>query len=245
MRRLLLALPFALALPAAARPDEVSDLRDRVLKAAAKDPADINKFKGFVLKAKGTARPNEEAVSATLELVAVYPGKVKMTWGFTSGEMKHVHTDCASDDKGWRQATNIPTMDLSVEELNDLRTDVYGVFCWTLLALTEPETKLALGGRSKVGADSVVSLQLTRRPYREVTLLFDEKTYLLRKVSYRGRERGVLMTKELIFDGHKPVGGLTLPMTQKIVVDGKEVYNWTELTFEFPDKLDGKTFEKP
>ena len=67
---------------------------------------------------------------------------------------------CASDDKGWRSQTGVATRDMTVEELNDLRTDTYGVFASTLLALTEPETKLSAGGRSKVGGDPVVGLKL-------------------------------------------------------------------------------------
>src|SRR5262249_7786251 len=137
------------------------------------------------------------------------------------------------------------TIDLSVEELNDFRTDVYGVFASNLLTLTEPETKLSLGPRTKVGNDPVVGLKLSRRPYPEVTLLFDEKTSVLRKMSYRGRENGIVLSKEMIFGGHKEIGGLTLPTTQTMFIQQKEVYTWTEMNFGFPDKLDDKTFDKP
>jgi hypothetical protein len=243
--RLVLALPFAFLVTASARPDEVTELRDRVLHAAAKDPADIQKFKIYTMKAKGTSRLSAEPTAATFDLAVVYPSKLKGTWEFGGSQNKHSVTICASDDKGWRVGSNFPITDLSIEELNDFRTDVYGVFSSTLLTLTEPETKLSLAGRSKVGGDSVVGLQLTRRPFPQITLMFDEKTYLLRKMSYRGRENGVLMTKEMVYGGHKPVGGLTLPTTQTTAVDGKEVYTWTEMTFDFPDKLDHKTFDKP
>jgi hypothetical protein len=243
--RLLLALPLALLVTASARPDEVTELRDRVLHAAAKDPADIQKFKIYTMKAKGTSKLSAEPTAAVFDLTVVYPSKLKGTWEFGGSQNKQSVTICASDDKGWRVGTNFPITDLSVEELNDFRTDVYGVFSSTLLTLTEPETKLSLAGRSKIGADSVVGLQLSRRPFPQITLQFDEKTNLLRKMSYRGRENGVLMTKEMVYGGHKTVGGLTLPTKQTTVVDGKEVYSWTEMTFDFPDKLDSKTFDKP
>jgi hypothetical protein len=245
MRRLPAAVAAALLLPAPARPDEVTELRDRVLHAAAKDPADINKFKLFRLKAKGSSKMSAEPTAATFDLAAAYPGKLKATWEFGGGQNKQFAIVCAADDKGWRQGTNFPVTDLTLEELNDFRTDVYGVFSSTLLTLTEPDTKLALAGRSKVGSDPVIGLRLTRRPYPAVTLQFDEKTYLLRRMSYRGRENGVLMTKEMTYGSHKAVGGLTLPTTQTTAVDGREVYTWTEMTFEFPDKLDAKTFDKP
>lgn len=245
MRRLLLAIPAALLLSAPARPDEVIELRDRVLHAAAKDPADIQKFKLFRMKAKGTSKMSADPTEATFELTAIYPGKVKTTWEFGTGENKKFVTDCAADDRGWRKGSDFPTIEVPIEELNDFRTDVYAAFCATLLTLTESETKLSLAGRSKVGGDPVVGLRLTRRPYPPVTLLFDEKSYLLRRMSYRGRVNGVPMTKEMTYGGYKSVGGLTLPTTQTTTMDGREIYTWTEMTYEFPGKIDGKTFDKP
>jgi hypothetical protein len=245
MPRLLLTLLFLLAVPAVAHPDEVTDLRDRVLKAAAKDPADVQKFKAFTLKAKGTSLLGPEPAVGTFELVAVYPGKLKVSWAFGSGDTKTAVSVCANDDKGWRSQSGAPARDMTIEELNDLRTDTYGVFASTLLTLTEPETKLAPGGRSKVGGAPVVGLKLSRRPFPEVTLYFDEKTYLLRKMTYRGRENGVVVSKEMVFGGYKEVGGLMLPTTQSTSAEGKEAYNLAEMQFTFPDRLDLRTFDKP
>jgi len=245
MPRLRLPVLLVLIAPAAARPDEVTDLRDRVLKAAAKDPADIQKFKAFALKAKGTSLLGPEPAPGSFELVAVYPGKLKVSWVFETGDGKTAVSVCAADDKGWRSQTGAPTRDMTVEELNDLRTDTYGVFASTLLALTEPETKLSLAGRSKLGGDPVVGLRLSRRPFPEVSLYFDEKTYLLRKMTYKGRENGVIVSKEMVFGGYKEVGGLMLPTTQSTRAQGEEKYNLAEIEFTFPDSLDPKTFEKP
>lgn len=245
MPRLLLALPLALAVATPARPDEAADLKDRVLKAAARDPADIQKFKLFTLKAKGTSRASGEPLPAGFELAAVYPGKLKATWAFGEGAGKQVVTICATDDRGWRRGTNFPAADLGTEELNDFRSDAFAVFTSTLLPLAEKDTKVLPGGRSKVGADPVVGLKVVRRPYPEVTLYFDENTLLLRKMSYRSRENGIILQKEMVYGGHKPTSGLVLPTTQTTSVNGREVYTWTEMTFEFPDKLDGKTFDKP
>ena len=246
MRQLLFAIPLTLLFPTAARSDEAADLKDRVLKAAAKDPADILKFKLYTLKAKGTSRvpTADKPLPTTFELAAVYPGKLKATWNVGEGEFKHIVTRCASDDRGWQSGNSFPTSELSTEDLNDLRTDMYGVFCSTLLTLTEKETRVTLGERAKVGVDSVVSLKLSRRPYPDVTLYFDEKSHLLRKMAYRSRQAGLTKSREFVYDGHKLVGGLMLPTTQTTYVDRKEAYKWDEMTFEFPDKLDGRTFER-
>jgi len=151
MRHLLIPLLSAIGLATPARPDDVSDLRDRALKAAAKDPADIQKFKRFTLKAKGTSRQTAESIAATFDLVAVYPGKLKATWQFGPGGNRQSQTDCGSDDRGWRQTSGFPPADLPGEELNDFRTDAHAVFASTLLVLTEPDSRLSAGWLSAWG----------------------------------------------------------------------------------------------
>lgn len=245
MRCLLLTLPLALVWTATARPDEVADLRDRVLRAAAKDPKDLKKFRMFTLTAQGTSLLGPEPVTGTFRMVAVYPGQLKLSWQFGSGDNQSMVTVCADNDRGWRKDTGLLTTDLPPEDLNDLRTGIYGVFASTLLTLTEPETKLSLGGRSKVNGDPVVGLKLSRRPYPDVTLYFDEKTHLLRKMSYRARENGVVALKETLFGDHKQVTGLVLPTTQTTYTRGREEYSLKDMRYEFPDKLDGKTFDRP
>jgi hypothetical protein len=244
MRTLLVAASLTL-LVRAAWADEVTDLRDHVLKAAAKNPADIEKYRIFTLKCKGTSKLGDEPLDSTFELVGVYSGKLKATWKIGGGANTTEVTICANDDRGWRKALGFTPIDLPIDDLNDFRADAFAVWASTLITLTHPDTKLSLAGTSKVGGTAVVGLKLTRRPYPEVTLYFDEKTYLLRKMSYRSRENGVVLAKEMIYGGHKEVNGLMLPTTQSINVQGREVYVWSQMEFGFPDKLDGKTFDKP
>src|SRR5947209_8209398 len=79
--RLLAAFTLALLLPAA-RADEVADLKDRVLKAAARDPADLQKLKRFTLTARGKSFLGPEPVDGTFTLTAEYPGKLRVSWVF-------------------------------------------------------------------------------------------------------------------------------------------------------------------
>jgi hypothetical protein len=62
---------------------------------------------------------------------------------------------------------------------------------------------------------------------------------------YRSREAGVVLTKEKFYDGHKEVGGLKVPGRETTIVQGREVYSWTEMEYAFLDKIDPKAFEKP
>jgi hypothetical protein len=244
MRRLL-PLLLTLLVPAVARPDAATELRDKALAAAAKDPADLKKFKMYTLKAKGKSRLSAEEVDATFDLVAIWPSKVRATWEFGGGENKKTATMCGVDDQGWQRATGVAPTDLTPDELTDFRADAYAVFTSTLLTLTETGNTLTLAGRSKVNGDPVVGLKVARRPWPEITLYFDEKTYLLRKMTYRSRQSGLVLTKDIHFDGHKDVGGLMLPTKQATWVDGREIYSWSEMVFGFPDKIDAALFQKP
>jgi hypothetical protein len=245
MRRLLLLLPFILAAPLVARGDEATDLRDRVIKAHAKDPEDFKKLRTYTLKAKGVSKINPDPQPATHEIVAVWPGKMRATWEFGTGPAKNSLTLCFSDDRGWKRLTGAGTFDFTVEELNDFRADAYAFWVATLATLSDPETTLAMTPKAKVGADVVVGLRLARRPWPEITLYFDEKTLLLRKMAYQSRDAGVIMAKEMTYDGHKEFKGVKLPTKQTTVVKGRLIYEWTEMDYTFPDRVDPKTFEKP
>ena len=245
MRRLLAALSLAVFLSNTANADDVTDLRDRVLKAAAKDPKDIEKFKLFTQKCKGTSRPGPEPVPATVTRTGVYPDKLREEWELGEGPGRAGLIVCVAGDVGWRKPKDEPSFDLPVDELNELRADAYAVWASTLITLTEPDTKLSAGGTSKVGADTVLGLKLSRRPYPDLTLYFDEKRLLLRKLSYKARGAGIVQQKDMIFGGHKDVGGLMLPTTLATYAQGKEMCNWTEMEFSFPDKIEKKVFERP
>lgn len=245
MRYLLPALAVALVLPAASRADAVSDLKDKALKAVAKDPADLKKIRTHTLKAKGLSKLNAEPAPATLEIMASWPGQLRATWEFAAGTAKNGITLCGSDDKGWRRPVGAPAIDLSVEELNDFRSDAYAYWVSTLTTLNDVETRLSAGGTAKVGDKPVIGLRVSRRPWPEVTLYFDEKTGLLRKMTYRSRDAGVSTTKEMIYDDHKDFGGLMLPTKQTTIVQGREHYNWTDMEYAMPEKIEPKLFEKP
>ena len=239
------ALLFTLLICPAARPDEAADLKARAIKAAAKDPADLKKFRVHTIKARGISKLAGGPVPATFEQVAVYPGQFKATWEFGAGTTKNVVTQCGADDRGWTRVGPTPAQDMSLEQVNDFRAAAYAIWVSTLVTLDDPDTKLAFAGRDKAGTHAVLGLRVTRRPWPEVTLWFDETSGLLRKMTYRSREAGAMLGKEFVYDGHKEVAGLMVPTTQTTVVQGREIYAWSEMDWAFPDKIDPQVFAKP
>ena len=196
------------------------------------------------MKAKGESLLTPVPMPATFELSAVWPGQIRMHWEFGVGASKNTLTLLGSNDRGWKVG-NFPVAELSLEEMNDLRSDTYAIWVSTLTTLSDAESKLTPAPRSKVNGDAVLGLKVSRRPWPDITLYFDEKAGHLRKMTYRSREAGILMDKEMTFDGYKEVDGLVLPTKQSVVFKGKEVFRWTEMQYSFPEKIDPKTFEKP
>lgn len=244
MRAVILSLSLAIIFSATARADEVTDLRDRVLKAYAKDPADIKKIRVHTLKAKGFSTLGEKPVPVTVELAASWPGHLKAVSEFGSGATKNIFTMCGTNDRGWKKFNTDAAIDLSVDETADFRGDAYGIWVSTLTTLNDADSKLSGAGRAKVGDDPVLGLKVSRPSWQDVTLYFHEKTGLLRKMTYRSRDHGATTTKDVTYDGHKLSGGLMLPTRQTTTIDGRELYTWTEMDYAFPEKIDPKVFEK-
>jgi hypothetical protein len=245
MRRRLLIVAIAFLFPAAARPDDASDLRDRALKAAAKDPADLKKLKIHTLKAKGINHAGPDPSPATYELAAAWPTQVRHRWELGVGPAKTTVTLVGIDDRGWRKIGDMKATDLGVEDLNDFRADTYAIWVSTLSTLNDADSKLSSAPPSKVNGELVLGLRVSRRSWPEITLYFDAKTSLLRKMAYRAREAGVTANKEFIYDAHKEIKGVMLPTKQTLLIANREVFSWTDVEYDFPEKLESKLFEKP
>jgi hypothetical protein len=244
MRRLLLAMAVV-GLPAVAAGGEAEDLRDRVLKAVAKNPADLAKLRTFTLKATGTNKAGAAHIPAVMDLTASWPGKMMVRWENGAGAGKNVSTQCVTDDRGWQQGSTIPLSDMSIAAVNDFRADAYARWVAMLGTLNDSGVQLKMAPPVKVGTDAAVGLVVIRRPMPEVMLHFDAKTLLLRRSAYSAREAGVVTTREFLWDGHKETDGLMLPTKERVIIQGKEMFDWAKLEFTFPEKIDPKVFAKP
>ncbi|HVK08173.1 MAG TPA: hypothetical protein VM597_05285 [Gemmataceae bacterium] len=244
MRRLLLAVAVV-GLPAAAPAGEVEDLRDRVLRAVADNPADLKKLRTYTLKGTGKNKVGAVAIPAVMELTASWPGKMMARWENGEGAGKNISVQCVTDDRGWQQGSTIPLADMSIAAVNDFRADAYARWVAMLGTLNDPGQQLKLAPPMKVGGEPAVGLIVIRKPMPEVMLHFDAKTLLLRRSAYSAREAGVATTREFLWDGHKVVDGLKMPTKERVVIQGKEMFEWTTLEFKFPEAIDAKVFAKP
>ena len=128
-------------------------------------------------KAKGISKLKPDPEPATWEVAAVWPGDIRLTWELGSGDKKTRFTLASTGDRGWKSGTTIRPRTW-LEVLNDVRADAYAIWVSTLTTLTDAETKLDYAGQSKLpNGDPVLGLKVSRRPWPDITLYFDAKSF--------------------------------------------------------------------
>ena len=91
----------------------------------------------------------------------------------------------------------------------------------------------------------MTSITVTRRNWPDMTLSFDPKNNLLRKISYKARDNGVTKLQEILVGDHKEIEGVQLPQSMTLLMEGKEVFSWNKFEYLFPGKIDRAIFERP
>lgn len=223
---------------------EVDEFVRDVLKAHAKDTASLKKQNISIIKATGVMTLNGEKKPNTRILQSVWPAQTLVYFEFGNDSKAGTLTMCAVNDRGWRRASGFPSVDLTLEEVNDYRQVMYSYWMITLLPLTETGNKFSFVEGIKVNGEQMKSILVSRRNWPDVTLSFDPNTYLLRKVSYKARDNGVAKLQELYLNDHKEIQGIKLPQSISVYMEGKELFNWSKFEYVFPEKIDKVIFEK-
>lgn len=224
---------------------EAEDLIKDALQAHAKDIATLKKQNIMTSKATGMMTLNGETSKASQSVQAVWPSQTLIQYEFIKDVGKSSMTLCVFNDRGWRRISGSPTTDLSLSEVNDCRQGTYAMWMLTLLPLLEGGSKFTMAPAYKANGESWPTIIVSRRNWPDVTMSFDATTKLLRRVSYKARESGVLRLEEIFLSDHSEVEGIKLPQTMQLTFDGKEVFKWTKIEYTFPEKLDRTIFDKP
>ena len=133
------------------------------------------------------------------------------------------------------------------EDLDWLKETVYSEEVAGLVLLGAKDIELSIIGDDKVGETPVVGVRVSKKNHKDISLYFDKKTHLLKKIENRTLEfqTRVEMAEEKIMDGYKEIDGQMRPMKVTINRDGKKFIEFEFGSIEFVDKLDDSTFKKP
>jgi len=220
-------------------PGEAKDGRAIVEKAieAAGGEAKLAKVKAVTWKQNGTYYGFGDGVPYTGEYAAQWPGQFRM-------EIQNAFIIVLNKDKGWRLESG-EVKEMTKEQLATQQHDTKVSWMNTLLPLKDNAFQFKTMGEAKIGKETALAVQVSRKDYPTVTMYFDKKTNLLVKSAHTTKADGKEVKMETTFSDHRDVGGVKMPYKAVIHRDGKIFVEAENTEMKAANKLDDKIFAKP
>lgn len=247
MRKLGFAAALAGFLIASAlvRADDQGDAQkiiDKAVKAVGSD----GKFKAATWKGKGKFYGLGEAIEYTGEWASQPPDRMRLDMGIDFNGMKIQITRVVDGDKGWSKTADM-SMDMSKEELEEAKHELYAQWVARVTPLKQPGFKFKPLGESKVGDKAAAGVKVSREGHRDVDLYFDKETGLPLKVSTRVKDimgGGTELTQETLFDDYQEASGIKVARKLTVNRDGKKYVEFEMSEYKPVEKLEDSTFKQ-
>jgi hypothetical protein len=242
--RIVLVVGLALAVHGAHGADEAGDAQAVVDQAiTALGGADnLAKYKGVTYKENGTFYGMGDGVPYTGLYSSQLPKQFRM-------EIKDVFIHVVNGDEGWSKDMTGNISDMSKELLQEYREMNHaGLLVSNPTVLKDKAYHLSAPKADKVGDRPAVTITVSRKGYRDVTISFDKESHLpIRSVQMvKPMGQGDKEVKqEALFSDYKEFQGLKMPTKIVIHQDGKKFVESTLEDVKLHEKLDDRTFAKP
>jgi len=231
----------------AARADDAADARAVIQRAVtAHGGIDrLSKLKTQVRTMKGELNFGG-AVPATCEVSCELPDKCRCAYVLDKGNQKAQITLVINGDKSWQGGSGA-IKEMTKQQQREVEEEIlYVPWVTSLVALRDPAFELTALPPIKVADQPAEGVKVSRKGRPDVKLYFDKKTGLLVKAERKGTEAGTEISREYLFSEPKEFDGLKLPTKLAVIDNGiKKVAEWSNITYQFPGKLDDSTFGKP
>jgi len=199
------------------------------------------------IKGKGTITVQGMDLEFTAEIFTQQPDKQKLIVDFSVNNMNFTLTRVVDGGKGWQNIMG-NTAALDAQELMEAKEAINAERVISLVPLLkDKEYKLSTLGETKVGDHQTVGIQVTRKGYRDVSLYFDKKTYILVKSESRGLdpEKQEVNQEKLYSEYKELVPGLKVAGKMVINNDGKKFMDLTITEVRPVERHDDSLFTKP
>jgi hypothetical protein len=232
--------------PTVSQPEALKFVDQCLAAATEGHPERLDKLKVNRLTESGTMLNEMAYVPTVRKIAAVWPDRffysnestiagtpLKLAIGLRQGVLSFSRNDEPFD----------PSFPKSYEQI--LYVDSIGLH-WlpTLVPLRDPKTIVFAAGKQNLGSKSWDTVQAAIPNCPVFTLWFDEKTKLIRAVTYVHMEGLSRLPKQLALTAHKPEAGMMLPTKYEFERNGVGVEAWTVASWEFPDKIDDAVFDQ-
>jgi hypothetical protein len=194
---------------------------------------------------KGTMLLYGQASPFTTDTTLQLPDRVRDVIDFQIGEQKTRMVLIINGYRGW-QVTPAGTAELDKDRLAEVREETYVIWLTTLVPLqndkgfeftTLPEAKVL--GRPALG------VKVASKGHADASLYFDKQSGLLVKIARQARLAGRAIDKEYLYGDHKDFDGVKLATRYTELLNGNKQIELTITGYDFPERVDAKTFEKP
>lgn len=241
-----LAGGLVLALSGAAQADEAKakEVLTKAIEAHGGE-AELKKLDGTSMKMKGTVHVMGMELAFTGDAASSGIDKRRMDLEMEIMNQKIRVSNVVNKDKGWIKI-NDDVKDLDQDQLTEGKEQGHGQYVTTLLPLKDKAYTLSLVGEDKVNNTPVAVVRVERKGYRDVTLSFDKKTFLLLKVEKRVKDdqSGQEVNEEGYYSDYNDKG-LRQPKKVTVKRDGKLFVEAEVVELSVDVKFDDKGFDKP
>lgn len=133
------------------------------------------------------------------------------------------------------------------EDIDALKEAIHAEKAAGLALLGDKNIEVSLIGDDKVGDTPVVGVRVSEKGHKDVSLYFDKKTHLLKKIVGRSLDfqSHMEIEQERIVDEYKDFDGLKRPSKATVLKDGKKQLEIEITEMKYIDKPDDSTFGKP
>lgn len=205
----------------------------------------LTKTKAMTQSAKGKVSIHGVDVDAEREGKWALPDRVSWSIDISFGGQKKRTLHVLNGLSGWRMIDANPPEELNANLFDTVSDETHVYWLSTIAPLTRKELTLAAAKGTPVNGQPTNAVKVSQPGKPEVTLFFDQRSGLLVKAAFRGRDVTGLVEKEFVFSDHKEVSGIKLPMKELDYHKSLRMGEWTIKEYRFVDKLEPSTFKKP
>lgn len=217
MRLLRGLIPLLLLLPVAGRADQAEEVA-RIHTEAIGGRQRMNQLQSL----RATGRVEIDGRVMTFALLAERPNRLRME---TNAGGRRIVQATNGTDAPWQLLSD--DQPPRVTQLQDFAAREFAAdaeFDDPLVDFAARGYALDYAGVAQVGDRPVIRLLVTRRLVDSFELLVDAETYFILKRVTRQVRQGREVVTEILFDDHRPVGGVIIPHRFLKYADGRLLY---------------------
>ena len=177
-------------------------------------------------------------------MIVSLPGRYRATFDLSTTDPKGQMTVVLNGDRGWRHQCR-RRRGAWKRGIGRLQQDAYAMWAGSLVPLREKEFDLSPLPEIQINGQPALGVKVAQKGHNDLKLYFDPRSSLLTKIERRGREAGLIVTKEHLFLNHKDVERLQMASREIQLSNGKKLVEINLKAAKFLPKVDESAFAKP